>query len=113
MFGFHCIVVFKRRVASPNSQREEKVMRRLILVLMAIGLFGAMPAFAAEHEGMKMNSSDSVRECALQAESIQEKIKRLDTEIAKGEKKYSAKELKKLKAKLDDASKILDQLNKQ
>jgi septal ring factor EnvC (AmiA/AmiB activator) len=89
------------------------VMRRFILVLMAVGLFGAMPAFAAEHEGMKRDSSDSVRECALQAESIQEKIKRLDTEIAKGDKKYSAKELKKLKAKLDDASKILDQLNKQ
>ena len=79
---------------------------------MAVGLFGAMPAFAADHAGMKMDTASGVRECALQAESIQEKIKRLDTEVAKGEKKYSAKELKKLKAKLDDANKILDQLNK-
>ena len=88
-------------------------MKRLVLVLMAVGLFGAMPAFAAEQGGMKMDSSAGVRECALQAESIQEKIKRLDTEVAKGEKKYSAKELRKLKARLDDANKILDQLNKQ
>ena len=68
-------------------------MRRLVLVLMAVGLFGAMPAFAADHAGMKMDSSDGVRECALQAESIQVKIKRLETEVAKGEKKYDAKTL--------------------
>ena len=88
-------------------------MKKLVVVLMAAGLFGAMPVFAADHGDMNMDTSAGVRECALQAESIQEKIKRLDTEIAKGEKKYSAKELKKLKAKLDDANKILDQLNKQ
>ena len=87
-------------------------MKRLIIVLMAVGLFGAMPVLAAEHEGMKMDS-DGVRQCALQAESIQEKIKRLETEVAKGEKKYDAKTLKKLKVKLEEANKILEQLNKQ
>lgn len=87
-------------------------MKKLVLVLMAVGLFGAMPAFAAEHEGMKMDTQAGVRECALQAETIQAKIKRLDTEVAKGEKKYSAKELKKLKNRLEEANKILDQLNK-
>ncbi|MFA7405422.1 MAG: hypothetical protein WC007_15620 [Pelobacteraceae bacterium] len=88
-------------------------MKRLVLVLMAVGLFGAMPAFAAEHAGMKMDTKEGVRECALQAETIQEKIKRLETEVAKGEKKYDAKTLKKLKGKLDEASKLLDVLNKQ
>lgn len=88
-------------------------MKKIVLVLMVVGLFGAMPAFAADHAGMKMDTAAGVRECALQAESIQEKIKRLDTEVAKGEKKYSAKELKKLKTKLDEANKLLDQLNKQ
>jgi septal ring factor EnvC (AmiA/AmiB activator) len=99
---------------------EEKYMKKLVLVLVAVGLFGAMPVLAAEHsdmkmgshEGMKMDTKDGVRECALQAESIQEKIKRLDNEIAKGEKKHSAKELKKLKEKLEEANKILDQLNR-
>ena len=88
-------------------------MKRLVLVLMAVGLFGAMPAFAADHAGMKMDTKEGVRECAIQAESLQEKIKRLDTEIAKGDKKYSAKELKKLKSKLDEANKIIDAMNKQ
>lgn len=87
-------------------------MKRLLVVAMAVGLFGAMPAFAADHAGMKMDTKEGVRECALQAETIQEKIKRLETEVAKGEKKYDAKTLKKLKSKLDDANKILDQLNR-
>lgn len=87
-------------------------MKRLILVLMAVGLFGAMPAFAVDHEDMKMDTPDGVRECALQAETIQEKIKRLEAEVAKGEKKYDAKTVKDLKSRLDEANKILDQLNR-
>jgi len=85
-------------------------MKRLLVVAMAVGLFGAMPAFA-EHPEMKIQH-EGVRECALKAESIQEKIKRLEGEIAKGEKKYSAKELKKLEKKLKEANEILDQLNR-
>jgi len=87
-------------------------MKRLLVVAMAVGLFGAMPAFAADHAGMKMDTKEGVRECALQAETIQEKIKRLETEVAKGEKKYNAKELQKLQKKLKEANEILDQLNK-
>jgi len=86
-------------------------MKKLLVVLMAVGLFGAMPALAAEHAGMKMETSVGTRECALQAESIQEKIKRLDAEVAAGTKKHNAKEMKKLEQKLKDANKILDQLN--
>lgn len=85
-------------------------MKRLAVVLMAVGLFGAMPVLAAEHGNMKMDSTEGVRQCALQAESIQEKIKRLETEVAKGEKKYDAKELKKLKQKLDEANKALEKM---
>lgn len=85
-------------------------MKRLLVVLMAVGLFGAMPAFAADHAGMKMDTNEGVRECALQAETIQEKIKRLETEVAKGDKKYDAKELKKLKQKLNEANKTLEKL---
>ena len=87
-------------------------MKKMLLVLAAVGLFGAMPALAAEHTGMKMETPAGTRECALQAETIQEKIKRLDTEVAKGSKKYNAKELKKLEKKLKEANGILDQLNK-
>ena len=85
-------------------------MKRLLVVAMAVGLFGAMPAFAADHAGMKMDMKDGVRECALKAESLQEKIKRLDGEVAKGEKKYSAKDLAAIKKKLDETNKALDKM---
>lgn len=83
-------------------------MRKLVLVLMAVGLFGVTPVLA-EHADMKMEH-EGIRQCALQAESIQEKIKRLEAEVAKGEKKYDAKELKKLKERLDEANRLLEQL---
>lgn len=85
-------------------------MKKLVVVLMAMGLFGAMPAFA-EHPTMKLEH-EGARECALQAESIQQKIKRIQGEIKKGSKKYSAEDLKKLEAKLKEANDLIEQLNK-
>jgi len=87
-------------------------MKKILVVLMAVGLFGAMPALSAEHEGMKMDTAEGARECALQAETIQAKIKRLNAEVAKGSKKYSADDLKKLENKLKEANDLLDNLSK-
>ena len=88
-------------------------MKRLAVILMAVGLFGAMPVFAAEHEGMKMDTKEGVRECALQAESIQKKIKRIQSEMKKGSTKYSAEDLATLNKKLKEANETLDLLNRQ
>lgn len=88
-------------------------MKRLVaVVLMAVALFGAMPVLAAEHSGMMMDTKEGMRECALQAESISQKITRLETEVAKGEKKYSAKQMNNLAQKLKDANKALDEMQK-
>jgi cytochrome c556 len=89
------------------------MMRLAAVVLMAVALFGAMPVFAAEHSGMMMATKEGLRECALQSETIGQKISRLETEVAKGEKNYSAKEIKNLEQKLKEANKILDKLTKQ
>ena len=88
-------------------------MKKLAVILMAVGLFGAMPVFAAEHEGMKMDTKEGVRECALQAESIQKKIKRIQAEVKKGSTKYSAEELATLNIKLKEANETLDSLTRQ
>lgn len=86
-------------------------MKRILVTLMAMVLFGALPVLASEHDGkMKMDTKEGVRECSIQAESIQQKIKRLESEVAKGDKKYNANDLKKLNDKLKDANKILDSL---
>lgn len=85
-------------------------MKMLLVVAMAVGLFSAMPAFAGH--GDKTIEHEGARQCALQAESIQEKIKRLEAEVAKGEKKYNTKDLKKLEKKLKESNDILDQMNR-
>jgi len=95
-------------------------MKKLLVIILALGLFSAMPVLAAEHagmdmgshEGMKMDTPEGARECALQAESIQQKIKRIEAEIKKGSTKYSAEDLKKLEDKLKEANYLLDSLNK-
>jgi ABC-type phosphate transport system auxiliary subunit len=85
-------------------------MKKLVVVVIAMGLFGAMPAFAAEN--MKMDTKDGMRECALQAESLQQKMTRIQGAIDQGSQKYSAKELRKLKRQLKEANDTLDALEK-
>jgi hypothetical protein len=96
---------------SAITMNEEKRMKKLAVVLLAMGLFGAMPVFGAEQDKMTMDTSEGVRQCAMQAESIQEKIARLKAAEAQGTKKYSAKELKKIEEKLAEANKMLERMN--
>jgi len=87
-------------------------MKKMLVTLMAVGLFGALPVLAAENTGMMMETGEGARQCALQAESIQQKIKRLEGEINKGSQKYTAAELKSLNAKLKEADDLLEELGK-
>ena len=54
--------------------------RKLALVLVAVGMFSAIPAFAAHQEmtmdHQMMTDHEGARQCALQAESIQENFGR-------------------------------------
>jgi cell shape-determining protein MreC len=86
-------------------------MKKLAVVLMVVGLFGAMPVLAAEHEGMKMDTREGMKECTMQAESIQQKITWIQKEINEGSKKYSEKELKKMREKLKEANDALDSIS--
>ena len=88
-------------------------MKKMILLIAALFALAAPAAsFATEHGGMIMDSNEGMRECALQAESIQQKIRRVQGEISKGSSKYSAVELKKLNEKLKEANDTLDGLVK-
>ena len=85
-------------------------MKKSILMLMVAGLFAAMPALAVEHE--MMSTQEKMQRCAEQNEAIGKKIERLQGEIKKGNKKYSAEELKNLEAKLAEANFMLDSIAK-
>ena len=85
-------------------------MKKSILMLMVAGLFAAMPALATEHA--MMSAEEQMQRCAEQSESIDKKIERLQSEIKKGSTKYSAEELRKLEAKLNEANAMLDSITK-
>lgn len=88
-------------------------MKKSVLLLLVAGLFTAVPAFAAEHEKKDAQmSKECVQRCVLQTETLQQKIERLQSEIAQGKKTYSAAELQKLENKLNEANYMLDSLMK-
>jgi len=89
-------------------------MKRFTILLMAAFMISAsVPVFAAE---MTKEQKDQCllasKECKTEVDSIQQKIKKLNAEIKKGNKAYSAEEIKKLGAKLQEAEAILDNLMK-
>jgi peptidoglycan hydrolase CwlO-like protein len=87
-------------------------MKKIVVLMIAVfSMAVAVPAFAAE---MTKEQKDQCllasKGCAGEADTIQQKIKKLQAEIKKGNKAYSPEEIKKLNAKLKEAEAILDGL---
>lgn len=95
-------------------------MKTLITVLMAVSLFVAIPVMAADMGSKEMSAGmsskestmDTTRQCALEAETIQQKIQRLMVEVNKGQTKYKKAELEKIQQMLKDANDLLDNLSR-
>ena len=90
-------------------------MKKLALMLMtAVALAATAPAMAQE---MTKDEKDmcllASKNCAGEVDSLQKKMKKLQAEIKKGKKVYSAEELKKLDQKLKEANELADALMKQ
>ena len=82
-----------------------------VLILAAFSMAVSAPAFAAEmNKEQKDQCILASKSCVTEVDSIQKKIKKLNTEIKKGTKVYSAEELKKLNEKLKEAEKFIDQM---
>lgn len=89
-------------------------MKKIVVLMIAVfSMAVAVPAFAAE---MTKEQKDQCilasKGCAAEADTIQQKIKKLQAEVKKGTKVYSADEIKKLNAKLKEAEDLLDSLLK-
>ena len=89
-------------------------MKRIAVIILAtFALATASPLQAAE---MTKEEKDmcllASKNCANQMDSLQARIKKLQKEIKKGTRTYSAEELKKLELKLKEADEILKNLEK-
>lgn len=89
-------------------------MKKIAVLMIAVfSMAVAAPVFAAE---MTKEQKDECllasKGCAGETDTIQKKIKKLQAEVKKGTKVYSADEIKKLNAKLKEAEDLLDNLLK-
>jgi len=89
-------------------------MKRVLIAVMTVctlsiasGVFAEEAAKAGKDECMLLSKG-----CAHEVDTIQQKIKKINAEVKKGKKTYSAEELKKLEMKLKEANEILKNLEK-
>jgi len=90
-------------------------MKKILIALLAVATLSVAPmAIAADAPavGSKDECLLSSKNCKDQVDSIQQRMKKIHTEIKKGKKVYSAEELKKLEQKLKEANEILKSLEK-
>lgn len=88
-------------------------MKKAIVLLSVVGMFGAVPVFAADqHDHGKIDAQECAVLCARQAQTLQEKITKLKSEVAKGNTAYTAEELRALEQKLKSANEFLDMVGK-
>ncbi|GFE57214.1 hypothetical protein [Geobacter sp. AOG1] len=86
-------------------------MKKVAVMVMAAFMMSAtVPAFAQMTKEEKDQCLLASKSCMTEVDSIQKKMKKLNAEIKKGTKVYSADELKKLQDKLKEAEKMLDDL---
>ena len=97
-------------------------MTKIVISLIVMGIVvtaPAKPVLSTEPVNQPETSSESsqkdeclliLKNCEMQAESLKQRIQRLNDEMAKGTKVYSREELTKLKSMLDDALQTLQLL---
>lgn len=89
-------------------------MKRFVIMMCAVSLMSvSAPVYADHHMAPKDQKNECLlasKGCMQEVDSIKTKIKKLDAEIKKGKKVYSAEEIKKLQQKLDEAEKMLDHM---
>jgi hypothetical protein len=84
-------------------------MKKTGLFVMAVLVMScSLPVFAAEKDDCVLASKN----CINEVDTIQQKVTKLNHEIAKGHKAYTTAELNKLNFKLKEVNAMLDELEK-
>jgi Skp family chaperone for outer membrane proteins len=85
-------------------------MKRILIAILTVAALSATSmAFAADAPvaGGKDECILASKHCMNEVDSLQQRMKKINKEIKKGTKVYSAEELKKLEQKLKEANEIL------
>jgi uncharacterized protein YxeA len=90
-------------------------MKKILIAILTVAAMSATSmAFAADAPvaGSKDECLLASKNCMNEVDSIQQRMKKINAEIKKGKKVYSAEELRKLEQKLKEADEILKTLEK-
>jgi len=88
-------------------------MKKVILSVCAVAIaFVALPVFAAVQTEGKNDCLVYGKNCPNAVDSLPERIAKLKTEIARGDKVYTSEELNKLKRKLKEDNETMRVLHK-
>jgi len=85
-------------------------MKNLLLLALTALMLNCVPAFSQETPQDQYLCKLQAGNCLKRADVVQRKMKKLDAEIKKGKKNYSAEDLKKIEDKLNEVEKMLDDL---
>lgn len=81
-----------------------------LILLAALTVTAALPAYSQQSNEEKVICQLAAKNCLNTIEIIQNRIKKLNSEIKKGTKVYSAEDLKKIELKLQETKDMLDKL---
>ncbi|UFS69200.1 hypothetical protein LPW11_15000 [Geomonas sp. RF6] len=84
--------------------------RSTMIALVALLVSATVPALAADPNQEKVICDLASKNCVSRVQTLEKKIKKLNMEIKKGDRKYSPEELKKLEMKLQEAQDQLDRV---
>lgn len=83
-------------------------MRKIAIILMSTLLMSASLHVLAQEKTKKDECLLYAKNCQVAVESLQDRIKKINNEIKKGQKVYSPEELKKLEEMLKEIRIFLD-----
>lgn len=88
-------------------------MKKMTLMLSAaIFLLSSAPAFSQMTQAQKDECLLASKNCITQVDDIYKRMHKLDKEIKKGDRVYSADELNKLQEKLKETQRLLDSIER-
>jgi len=81
-----------------------------IMIIAALMVSATMTAFSQQTPGDKVICNLAAQNCLNTVDILQKRLKKLNAEVKKGTKVYSAEELKKIEQKLQETKDLLDKL---
>ena len=84
--------------------------KKAIVAMAALMVAATVPVIAQQTNEEKVICELAAKNCLNKADILEKRVKKLNAEIKRGSKTYSAEDLKKLEQKLKETQDLLDKI---